>query len=184
MLASATEAVVIGVFLSLALSWWSVTLTLVGARDALTAATGTSCMIVFMLAGAAYLTATMGFTGIPRALAEWISGYNMPAWMLLSVLTAFYIVLGCFLDGISMVALTTSIIIPLVVKAGFDLIWFGVYIVLMVEMAQITPPVGFNLHVLQGMTGRNIFTSGRYALPPFFLMCVAEAPGAIFPGMK
>ena len=115
-LASATEAAVVGVFLSLALSWWSGTLTKDGFRDSLMGATRTSCMIAFILAGAAYLTAAMGFTGIPSALAEWISGYNMPPWGLLSVLTAFYIVLGCFLDGISMVVLTTSIIIPLVVE--------------------------------------------------------------------
>ena len=93
-------------------------------------------MIAFILAGAAYLTAAMGFTGIPSALAEWISGYNMPAWGLLTVLTLFYIVLCCFLDGISMVVLTTSIIIPLVAAVGFDLIWFGIYIVLVVEIAR------------------------------------------------
>jgi TRAP-type C4-dicarboxylate transport system permease large subunit len=107
----------------------------------------------------------------------------MPPWALLAVLTAFYIVLGCFLDGISMVVLTTSIIIPLVQKSGFDLIWFGIYIVLVVEMAQITPPVGFNLYVLQGMTGRNIFTIGAYALPLFILMCVAVVLVAMFPGI-
>jgi tripartite ATP-independent transporter DctM subunit len=182
-LASATEAAVVGVFLSLALSWGSGTLTKAGFRDSLMGAARTSCMIAFILAGAAYLTAAMGFTGIPTALAEWISGYNLPAWGLLTALTLFYIVLGCFLDGISMVVLTTSIIIPLVVKAGFDLIWFGIYIVLVVEMAQITPPVGFNLYVLQGMTGRNIFTIGAYALPLFFLMCVAVALVTMFPGI-
>ena len=148
-------------------------LTWQGFIDLLIGATRTSCMIAFILAGAAYLTAAMGFTGIPRALAEWITEFKMPPWALLTVLTAFYIVLGCFLDGISMVVLTTSIIIPLVMKAGFDLIWFGIYIVLVVEMAQITPPVGFNLYVLQGMTGRNIFTIGAYALPLFVFMCVA-----------
>jgi C4-dicarboxylate transporter DctM subunit len=182
-LASATEAAVVGVFLSIALSWWSGTLTLAGLRDSLLGATRTSCMIAFILAGAAYLTAAMGFTGIPTALAEWITGFNLSSWALLAVLTAFYIVLGCFLDGISMVVLTTSIIIPLVTKAGFDLIWFGIYVVLVVEMAQITPPVGFNLYVLQGMTGRNIFTIGAYALPLFFLMCAAVILVATVPGL-
>jgi TRAP-type C4-dicarboxylate transport system permease large subunit len=138
-------------------------------------------MIAFILAGAAYLTAAMGFTGIPRALAEWISAFNLSQWQLLTALTIFYIILGCFLDGISMVVLTTSIIIPLVEKAGFDLIWFGIYIVLVVEMAQITPPVGFNLYVLQGMTGRNIFTIGMYTLPLFVLMCIAVALIVAFP---
>jgi tripartite ATP-independent transporter DctM subunit len=182
-LASATEAAVVGVFLALALSWWSGTLTWQGFFDSLMGAARTSCMIAFILAGAAYLTAAMGFTGIPRALAEWISDLNMPSWALLTVLTAFYIVLGCFLDGISMVVLTTSIIIPLVTKAGFDLIWFGIYVVLVVEMAQITPPVGFNLYVLQGMTGRNIFTIAAYALPLFFLMGLAVMLVAVFPGL-
>jgi len=182
-LASATEAAVVGVFLSLFLSWWSGTLSKDSFRDALLAATRTSCMIAFILTGAAYLTAAMGFTGIPIALAEWIGGFKLAPWALLSALTLFYILLGCFLDGISMVVLTTSIIIPLVQKSGFDLIWFGVYVVLVVEMAQITPPVGFNLYVLQGMTGRNIFTVGAYTLPLFLLMCIAVVLVAMFPSI-
>lgn len=182
-LASATEAAVVGVFLSLALSWGMGTLDWGSFRDALLGATKTSCMIAFILAGAAFLTAAMGFTGIPRALAEWITSFNLSQWQLLVALTIFYIILGCFLDGISMVVLTTSIIMPLVAKAGFDLIWFGIYIVLVVEMAQITPPVGFNLYVLQGMTGRDIFTIGSYALPLFVLMCIAVALLVLFPGL-
>ncbi|MGH6726247.1 MAG: TRAP transporter large permease [Pseudolabrys sp.] len=182
-LASATEAAVVGVFLSLFLSWWSGTLGKQSFTDSLLGATRTSCMIAFILAGAAFLTAAMGFTGIPIALAEWIGGFNLPSWGLLTALTLFYILLGCFLDGISMVVLTTSIIIPLVEKSGFNLIWFGIYIVLVVEMAQITPPVGFNLYVLQGMTGRNIFTIGAYALPLFFLMCTAVVLVAMFPSI-
>jgi C4-dicarboxylate transporter, DctM subunit len=180
-LASATEAAVVGVFLSLVLSWWSGTLSKATFVEALIAATRTSCMISFILAGAAYLTAAMGFTGIPIALAEWITGFQLSPWALIAALTFFYIMLGCFLDGISMVVLTTSIIIPLVQKSGFDLIWFGIYVVLVVEMAQITPPVGFNLYVLQGMTGRNIFTIGTYALPLFALMCIAVVLVAMFP---
>jgi C4-dicarboxylate transporter, DctM subunit len=182
-LASATEAAVVGVFLSLALSWWMDTLTWQNFREALLGATKMSCMIAFILAGAGFLTAAMGFTGIPRALAEWIGGYNLSQWQLLTALTIFYIVLGCFLDGISMVVLTTAIIMPLVEKAGFDLIWFGIYIVMVVEMAQITPPVGFNLYVLQGMTGRDIFTIGAYTLPLFVLMCVAVVLVVVFPGL-
>jgi tripartite ATP-independent transporter DctM subunit len=182
-LASATEAAVVGVALALALSWWTDTLTKKSFVDALLGAARTSCMIAFILAGAAFLTAAMGFTGIPRALAQWVGGFELSQWQLLVALTLFYIVLGCFLDGISMVVLTTSVIIPLVEKAGFDLIWFGIYIVLVVEMAQITPPVGFNLYVLQGMTGRNIFTLGSYALPLFLLMVVAIILLAVFPGL-
>ena len=180
-LASATEAAVVGVVLSLVLSWWMGSLNRENFRDALLGATRTSCMIAFILAGAAFLTTAMGFTGIPRNLAEWISGLGLTQWQLLTVLTLFYILLGCFLDGISMVVLTTSIIIPLVQRAGFDLIWFGIYVVLVVEMAQITPPVGFNLYVLQNLTGQNIFTIARHTVPLFLLMCVAVALLAIFP---
>jgi tripartite ATP-independent transporter DctM subunit len=180
-LASATEAAVVGVFLSLVLSWSSGMLTRESFRDALLGATRTSCMIAFILAGAAFLTAAMGYTGIPRALAEWIGTLGLSQWQLLIALTLFFILMGCFLDGISMVVLTAAVIMPLVTAAGFDLIWFGIYLVLVVEMAQITPPVGFNLFVLQGMTGRSIFTIGAYAFPLFLLMCVAVILLAAFP---
>jgi tripartite ATP-independent transporter DctM subunit len=182
-LASATEAAVVGVVLSLALSAWMGTLNRQSFSGALLSATRTSCMICFILAGASFLTTAMGFTGIPRALAEWVGAFNLSRWQLLIALTLFYIVLGCFLDGISMVVLTTSIIMPLIEKAGFDLIWFGIYIVLVVEMAQITPPVGFNLYVLQSMTGRNIFQIGAYAFPLFLLMVVAVVLLTVFPGL-
>lgn len=182
-LASATEAAVVGVFLSLVLSLLQGTLTTTGMKEALLSATRTSCMICFILAGAAFLTAAMGFTGIPRALAEWIGSYNLSNWQLLAALTVFFILLGCFLDGISMVVLTTSIIMPLVQQAGFDLIWFGIYIVLVVEMAQITPPVGFNLYVLQALTGRNILQLGLNALPLFLLMMLGVVLLAAFPGI-
>ncbi|MDQ4135119.1 MAG: TRAP transporter large permease subunit [Pseudomonadota bacterium] len=180
-LASATEAAAVGVFLSLLIAWRSGTLTRSTFTDALLASTKTSCMITFILAGAAFLTTAMGFTGIPRALAEWIGGFNLSQAALLVALTVFFILLGCFLDGISMVVLTTSIIMPLVQAAGFDLIWFGIYIVLVVEMAQITPPVGFNLYVLQSLTGRDIFTLGWYAAPLFLLMSVAVVLILLFP---
>jgi C4-dicarboxylate transporter, DctM subunit len=180
-LASATEAAVVGVALALVLSWTSGSLSRENFKNALLGATITSCMIAFILAGAAYLTAAMGFTGIPRVLAEWISSLGFSQWQLLFVLTLFYILLGSFLDGISMVVLTTAVIMPLVERAGFDLIWFGIYVVLVVEMAQITPPVGFNLFVLQAMTGRSIFVIGAYAFPLFLLMCAAVALITVFP---
>jgi C4-dicarboxylate transporter DctM subunit len=179
--ASATEAAVVGVALSLLMSWWSNQLSRETFFEALLAGSVTSCMIAAILAGAAFLTTAMGFTGIPRALAEWITTLGLSQWQLLVALTIFFIILGCFLDGISMVVLTTSVIMPLVTAAGFDLIWFGIYIVLVVEMAQITPPVGFNLFVLQGMTGRSIFAIGSYAFPLFLLMCVAVILLAVFP---
>nr|WP_188911006.1 TRAP transporter large permease subunit [Salinarimonas ramus] len=179
--ASATEAAAVGVFLALAISWRAGTLNLPTFRAALISATKTSCMIAFILAGAAFLTTSMGFTGIPRMLAEWIGSFGLSQAMLLLALTVFFIVMGCFLDGISLVVLTTSIIMPLVTAAGIDLIWFGIFIVLVVEMAQITPPVGFNLYVLQSLTGRDIFRLGLYTAPFFALMCLAALLLALFP---
>ena len=117
----------------------------------------------------------MGYIGLPRHLAEWIGSLGLSPFELLLALMIFYVVLGCFLDGISMVVLTMGVIMPTVQKAGIDLVWFGIFIVLVVEMAQITPPVGFNLFVLQGMTKREIGWIARVTLPFFFLMIAAVA---------
>jgi TRAP-type C4-dicarboxylate transport system permease large subunit len=115
----------------------------------------------------------MGFTGIPRAMADWIARQGFTPGHLILVLTLLFVVLGCFLDGISMVVLTSAVILPSVRAAGIDLLWFGIFIVLVVEMAQITPPVGFNLFVLQGLTGKDMFYVARASLPFFLLMVVA-----------
>ncbi len=171
-IASPTDAAAVGVLLSLLLSRLSGTLTRRSFLDGLLGATRTSCMIAFILAGAAFLTVAMGFTGIPRVLAEWIGSLGLSPYMLLAALTIFFIVLGCFLDGISVVVLTTAVILPMVEQAGIDKIWFGIYLVVVVEMSQITPPVGFNLFVLQGLTGRNILQIARAALPFFVLLLV------------
>ncbi len=180
-LAAPTEAAAVGVLLSLLLSWLSGTLTRKTFIEALMGATRTSCMIAFILAGAAFMTVAMGFTGIPRELASWIGSLGLTPFELLAALTVFFVVLGCFLDGISVVVLTTSVILPMVEQAGLDLIWFGIYLVIVVEMSQITPPVGFNLFVLQAMTGHNIFKVARMALPFFLLMVVAVVIVTIFP---
>jgi C4-dicarboxylate transporter DctM subunit len=182
-IASPTDAAAVGVLLSLALSWLSGTLTKRSFVDSLMGATRTSCMIAFILAGAAFLTVAMGFTGIPRHLAEWIVTLQLSPTMLIVALTFFFVLLGCFLDGISVVVLTTSVILPMVEAAGIDRIWFGIYIVLVVEMAQITPPVGFNLFVLQGMTGDNILTVARAALPFFFVLVLAVVLIMLFPAL-
>ena len=146
-------------------------------------ATITSCMIAFILAGASVLTIAMGFTGIPRAMAAVIGDMGLSPWMLLAALTVVYVILGCFLDGISMVVLTTSVVLPMVQAANIDLLWFGIYIVLVVEMAQITPPVGFNLFVLQGLTGKNIFRIAADTMPFFFLLVAAVVILWFFPGI-
>jgi len=180
-IASPTDAAAVGVLLSLVLSWNSGTLSRKTFIDSLMGATRTSCMIAFILAGAAFLTVAMGFTGIPRMLAEWISTLGLSPAMLLVALTIFFVAMGCFLDGISVVVLTTAVILPMVEQAGIDLIWFGIYIVLVVEMAQITPPVGFNLFVIQGLTGRNILIVAKAALPFFFLLLLAVVLVTVFP---
>ena len=180
-LASPTEAAVVGVALSLVLARAQGALSWLTFREGLMAATVTSCMIAFILAGAAVLTTAMGFTGLPRQLATWIGELGLSPMMLLAALTLLFIALGCFLDGISMVVLTTAVIMPLVVAAGFDLVWFGIYLVIVVEMAQITPPVGFNLFVIQGLTGRNLFSIAYAALPFFFLLMAMVVILAVFP---
>ena len=138
-------------------------------------------MIAMILAGAAFLTLSMGYIGLPRHLAEWIATLGLTQFQLLFVLLVFYVILGCFLDGISMVVLTMGVILPTIQKAGIDTLWFGIFIVLVVEMAQITPPVGFNLFVLQGMTQREIGWIARVTLPFFFLMIVAVGLIYAFP---
>jgi C4-dicarboxylate transporter, DctM subunit len=179
--ATATEAAAIGVVGALVIAALSGMLNRATFVDSLLGAVRTSTMIFFILLGAAYLTSAMSFTGLPAALANWIASIGMPAWALLTALTVFFIILGCFLDGISIVLLTTSVIMPAVQAAGIDLLWFGIYIVLVVEMAQVTPPVGFNLFVVQSMTGKDIFTIAKASFPFFVLMVVAVVLIAMFP---
>ncbi|RZJ26085.1 MAG: TRAP transporter large permease subunit [Haliea sp.] len=170
--ATATEAAAVGVVGSLALSGIQGTLTWATFRDSLMGATRLYCMIALILAGAAFLTLAMGYIGLPRHLAEFVTSLKLSPFMLMVALAIFYIILGCFLDGISMVVLTMGVIMPTVQAAGIDLIWFGIFIVVVVEMAQITPPVGFNLFVLQGMTGKEITWLAKVTFPFFLLMCV------------
>lgn len=182
-LASPTEAAAVGVVLSLVLARVQGNMGVSMFRDALMGAVRTSTMIAFILAGASFLTVAMGFTGLPSDLAAWIGTMNLSPWMLLAALTVLFILLGCFLDGISVVVLTTSIMLPMVEAANIDLIWFGIYLVIVVEMSQITPPVGFNLFVLQGMTGRNILSIAWAAMPFFFLMMLGVVLISVFPGI-
>lgn len=180
-IASPTEAAVIGVAGALLISGLSGGLDRGSAVASLRGAAITTCMIAFILAGASFLTVAMGYTGIPRLLAAWIGEQGYSQFALLAALLVFFIVLGFFLDGISIVVLTTSVILPMVVAAGIDPIWFGIFLVLVVEMSQITPPVGFNLFVLQSITGRGIFQIARMALPFFLILVLATATLSIFP---
>lgn len=172
-LATATESAALGVAGALILSRLDGSLTWSAFKEGLFAACRVYCMIGLILAGASFLTLAMGFIGLPREVAQFIGGLHLSAGGLLLMLMAFFIVLGCFLDGISMVVLTMAVLLPTVQAAGIDLIWFGVFVVLVVEMAQITPPVGFNLFVLQGLTQRELPELARMAMPFFFLLVLA-----------
>ncbi len=176
-----TEAASFGVLGSLILALTSRTLNWETFKQSLMGAVKTSCMIIFILAGAAFLTVAMGFIGLPRMLAEEIALMQLSPYMLLIYLTVLFVILGCFLDGISVVVLTTSVVLPMVVQAGIDPLWFGIYIVLVVEMSQITPPVGFNLFVIQSLTGRNILYIAKAALPFFFVLLAAVIIVTLFP---
>ncbi|MCM2971655.1 TRAP transporter large permease [Larsenimonas suaedae] len=181
--ASPTEAATIGVVLSMIIARLNTGFGAQAFKHSLLGAVRTASMIAFILAGASFLTTAMGFTQLPGQLAEWIATLELAPFTLLAVLTLFFIVLGCFLDGISVVVLTTSIVMPMVEAAGFDLIWFGIYLVIVVEMSQITPPVGFNLFVIQGMTGRDILSIARATLPFFLLMLLGVILLGLFPGI-
>lgn len=182
-LATATEAAAVGVVGALILSAVQGSLSWISFKESLMGATRLYCMIALILAGAAFLTLSMGYIGLPRHLAEWISSLGLSPGELILVLAIFYIVLGCFLDGISMVVLTMGVLMPTIQAAGIDLIWFGIFIVLVVEMAQITPPVGFNLFVLQGMTGKQLTWIARVTLPMFVMMVIAVALIFAFPSV-
>ncbi|MEO7885434.1 MAG: TRAP transporter large permease subunit [Polaromonas sp.] len=180
-IATATEAAALGVAGSLVLAAIEGSLNWSKFKEGLVAACRIYCMIGLILAGAAFLTPSMGFIGLPRHLAEFIGALHLSPFMLMLGLIGFFIVLGCFLDGISVVVLTIAVLLPTVEAAGFDLVWFGIFIVLVVEMAQITPPVGFNLFVIQGLTKREVTWIARTALPLFFLMIFAVLITYFFP---
>jgi tripartite ATP-independent transporter DctM subunit len=181
--ATATECAAFGVLGALVIAAIGRSLTWQNFKDGLMGATRTSCMIMFILAGAAFLTKTMAFTGIPRELAEWVNAMQLSPYALISVLVVVYLVLGTALDGISMIVLTAAVVMPMVQKAGFDLIWFGIFIILLVEIAEVTPPVGFNLFVLQNMTGQDSNRIARAAIPFFLCLVVCIALITLFPGI-
>ena len=179
--ATATEAAAVGVIGALSLAALQRSLTFDTFVASLMGATRTSAMIALILMGASFLSLSMGFTGLPRALAGWIDSMNLSPIVLIAALTVFYIILGMFLDGISSVVLTMAIVEPMIRQAGIDVIWFGVFVVVVVEMAQVTPPIGFNLFVLQGMTKHEISYIARTAIPMVLLMILMVVILVIWP---
>jgi len=179
--ATATEAAAVGVVGALLIALFTGSLNKQSFIDSVLGATRTSVMVSFILAGAAFLSTAMGFTGIPRELAAWVGTLGLDKFELLLALTLLFIILGCFLDGISIVVLTAAVIMPITQQAGIDPIWFGIFIVVVIEMSQITPPVGINLFILQSMTGRNIWEVAKAAFPFFLLLVVATILLILFP---
>ena len=182
-IATATESAALGVVGALAIAIVQGGMRWQQFRDSLLGATRLYCMIALILAGAAFLTLSMGYIGLPRQLAEWIGALGLSQLQLIVVLMGFFIVLGCFLDGISIVVLTMGVLLPTIEKAGIDPVWFGIFVVLVVEMAQITPPVGFNLFVLQGMTKKEINYLAKHSVPMFLLMVLAVLLIYFVPGI-
>jgi C4-dicarboxylate transporter, DctM subunit len=181
--ATATESAALGVAGALGLAWWQKTLNWQTFIDSLMGATRTSAMIAFILAGSAAFSLAMGYTGLPNSIAAWVNGLSLSPFSLLMALLLLYIILGCFLDGISCVVLTIGIVEPMVRQAGIDMVWFAIFVVLVVELAQITPPVGFNLFVLQSMTGHNIFKIALWSAPMFLIMLAMVFVMIAFPGL-
>ncbi|KAF0103950.1 MAG: putative TRAP-type C4-dicarboxylate transport system large permease component [Rhodospirillaceae bacterium] len=179
--ATPTEAAVMGVVGALVLAAVTGSLSWETFKDSLLGAVRTSCMIGLILVGAAFVTMAMAFTGLPATMANWVNGLGLTPYGLILLLTVLYIVLGCFLDGVSMIVLTAPVVLPMVTAQRIDPLWFGIYIVLVVEMAQITPPVGFNLYVLQSLTGRDIWTVTKATAPFFVLLCVGVLLITLFP---
>jgi tripartite ATP-independent transporter DctM subunit len=179
--ATATECAAWGVMGSLAIAWWGGFLTPQSFWASVMGTTRLNCMILLILAGASFMSTSMGYTGIPAALSAWVDSLKLSPYALIAALTVMYVLLGMALDGISMIVLTTAIVIPMIKNAGFDPVWFGIFLVLVVEMAEVSPPVGFNLFVLQTMSGKDSNTVAIAALPFFFLLVAAVAIITIFP---
>lgn len=180
-IATPTEAAAFGVLGALLLSAVTGGFTFASFSNSVLGAVKSSCMLGLIIVGAHFLSLAMGFVGIPNTLAEWIAEQGLSTIELIIYLTVFFVILGCFLDGISVVVLTTSVVLPMVSQAGIDLIWFGIFLVLVVEMSQITPPVGFNLFVIQSLTGKNILYVAKAALPFFMMIGLAIVIITIFP---
>jgi tripartite ATP-independent transporter DctM subunit len=179
--ATPTEAGALGVVGAIFFAAVTKSLTREVFKVSLINAVKTSCMIMLIVMGAAYLSNAIGFLGITRALTGYVTGMGLSPYTLIIILTVLYLILGCLIDGFSMIVMTAPLVLPLIEAAKFDTVWFGIYLVLMIELAQITPPVGFNLFVISGLNNDDIFHIARAALPFFFLMLLATVLLTLFP---
>lgn len=180
-IATPSESAAIGVFGAAVIAFWQGGLNKRALRDIAMGSVQTCAMIALILLGASILASAVAFLGVPRAVSEWVTALHLGPAALIFVLVGLYLVLGCFLDGFSMMVLTLPIVLPVVRAAGLDPVWFGIFLVIVIEMAQITPPVGFNLFMIQGLTGLNIGRIARYALPYLTIMVLFVVLLASFP---
>jgi len=182
-IATPSESAAVGVLGAIIVAALQGGLTLKGLRDIAIGAVLTCSMIAMIVLGASILGSSAAFLGIPRAVADFVAGMGLSPFMLIVALIIFYLILGCFLDGFSMIVLTLPIVLPIVKQAGFDPIWFGIFLVLVVEMAQITPPVGFNLFVIQGLTNDGLGYIAKVTLPYLLIMVLFTMFITVFPGI-
>jgi len=179
--ATPTEAAAVGVLGSLFFAGVSRSLNWQVFQQALMGSVKTSCMIMWIVCGASFLSVAVGYLGIPASLTQYIGTLGLSPYLLIAILSVMYIILGCLLDGFSMIVMSLPIALPLIRAAGFDPLWFGIYLVIMIEIAQITPPVGFNLFVINGLVNENLFKIAWYALPSFVMMLLITAIITIYP---
>ena len=179
--ATPTEAGAVGVVGALFFAAITRSLTLDVFKVSLINSVKTSCMIMLIVMGASYLSNVVGFLGITRALTQYVVAMGLSPYMLIVILTVLYLILGCLIDGFSMIVMTAPLVLPLIEAAGFDPVWFGIYLVIMIELAQITPPVGFNLFVISGLNNDDLFKIAKAAFPFFLLMLLATVLITVFP---
>jgi len=179
--ATPSEAAAIGVLAALIIAAVTKQVTVELFTESLISSVKMSAMVISLVIAAALLSTTMGYLHLPQSVATMIAGLDLSPYALMAILALFYVLLGLFLEGISITVMSLPITLPLVVQAGFDPMWFGVFLILMVELATITPPVGFNLFVLQGLTDMPISRVARASLPFFLLLCLGVILLTAFP---
>jgi tripartite ATP-independent transporter DctM subunit len=149
--ATATESAALGVSGAMGFAALRGRLTLKMMHEAAMATARTTAMIGLILAGAYLLNFILTSIHLPQQLASFVSGLPLPPWAIMALIVGFYLALGTFMEGFSMVITTIPIVFPIVRQLGYDAIWFGVIITMLVEIAMISPPDGTVLYVLQGM---------------------------------
>ncbi len=181
--ATPTESAAIGVAGAVLLAAFQNALSWATLFESLMTAVRNSALILLIIAGAAVLSSALAYAQIPAAAAQLVADMHLDRIELLLALTILYVALGCFLEGVSMIVLTVSVVVPMVKTVGIDPVWFGIFVVVVVEIAQITPPIGFNLFILQAMTGRDIASITRASLPFLFLMLFSLVLFTAMPGL-